>query len=83
MAKEKQKMEHTKENLALLFDQLEKEERLTASQNEKLGRYGVAFEHYCKANAYLKASNLVRFTSEFDKEAKRLLGGDEEWFTTA
>lgn len=78
MAKEKPKMEHTKENLALLFDKLSNEERLTADREENKGRLGLACDHLAKSNAYLKASLLVRFAPEFDKEAKRLFGGDEE-----
>jgi hypothetical protein len=78
MAKEK-KMEHTKENLALLLDRLSSEERLLADREENKGRLGSACDHLAKSNAYLKASLLVRFAPEFDKEAKRLsLGGDEE-----
>jgi hypothetical protein len=75
MAKEK-KMEHTKDNLALLLDKLSSEERLLADREENKGRLGLACDHLAKSNAYLKASLLVRFAPEFDKEAKRLsLGG--------
>ena len=71
-------MEHTKDNLALLFDKLSSEERLLADREENRGRLGLSCDHLAKSNAYLKASMLVRFTPEFDKEAKRLFGGDEE-----
>lgn len=65
-------MEHTTNSLAILFDELAKEERELAKRSDDLGRYGVAFEHNCKANAYQKASLLARFKPEFDKEVERL-----------
>ena len=77
MAKEK-KMEHTKENLAKLFDELSSEQMLLVRQANSRGEYAVSNECYAKANAFKKASLIVRFKPEFDKEAKRLLGGDEE-----
>ena len=69
-------MEHTTNTLADLFDELAKEETLIASHNEKLERFGVAYEHHCKANAYKKASLLARFKTEFDKEVERLMKGE-------
>lgn len=70
-------MEHTTNALASLFDKLAKEERELAKRSDDLGRYGVAFEHNCKANAYQRASLLARFKPEFDKEAERLGEGEE------
>ena len=70
-------MEHTLTNLAALFDELEREETAIAHRSDDLGRYGVAFEHNCKANAYQKASLLARFKPEFDKEVERLGKGEK------
>ena len=78
MAKEKPKMEHTKENLAKLFDELSNEQMLLVRQANSRGEYSVSLECYAKSNAYKHASLLIRFAPEFDKEAKRLFGGDEE-----
>lgn len=73
------KMEHTKESLAKLFDELSNEQMLLVRQANSRNEYALSNECYAKANAFKKASLIVRFKPEFDKEAKRLsLGGDEE-----
>lgn len=72
-------MEHTKENLAKLFDLMSEEQMLLVRQANSRNEYALSNECHAKANAYKRASMLVRFAPEFDKEAKRLsLGGDEE-----
>lgn len=72
-------MEHTKENLAKLFDELSNEQMLLVRQANSREEYSTSLECYARANAYKHASLLIRFAPEFDKEAKRLsLGGDEE-----